>query len=577
MNQGTPDQFRRLVSEARWDHAIALLRWFDSSVAADAFMSLPFEEQEILFRTLPIDLATTLVESLPYYHAYVLLRLRPVDEVHAILDSLNPFARTQFFEDLSGDAWRQLVEGPPQVPRATEDPASRTPERAAIRAVSPGHVIIEARRIEKAFHQPDGGVVQVIAPLDLSLAAGIIVAVLGPSGSGKSTLLRLLTGLTPPSSGEVLWHGEPIGQSLPHAAIVFQSFALFPWLTVVENVEVPLLAQGLMRAERRGRALRTLESVGLKGFENAYPKELSGGMKQRVGFARALAVEPEILFMDEPFSALDVLTAENLRGELMELWLSRKIPTQSIFLVTHNIEEAVLLADRIIVLGRNPGRIRADFEVPLRQHRDRHSHEFLLYVDYIYKMMTQPLVEPGPLAPGVASHEGHQVLPRAKRGAIAGFLELLSSRGGKDDLYRIAGDLQMGVDDLLPVVEAATLLSFARSERGDVEITPSGQAFAEADIGDRKRLFRDAALARVAILQQMHGVLHGKPDHTMPLEFFRDLLQKHFSDAEAQSQVETALNWGRYGDLFTYDANSDRLSLHEPIPSGDGGDEVRDQ
>jgi NitT/TauT family transport system ATP-binding protein len=420
-------------------------------------------------------------------------------------------------------------------------------------------------------------VVQVIAPLDLTLAPGIIVALLGPSGSGKSTLLRILTGLTPPSSGEVLWHGEPVGRSLPHAAIVFQSFALFPWLTVVENVEVPLLAQGLMRAERRGRALRTLESVGLKGFENAYPKELSGGMKQRVGFARALAVEPEILFMDEPFSALDVLTAENLRGELMELWLSHKIPTQSIFLVTHNIEEAVLLADRIIVLGRNPGRIRADFEVPLRQHRDRRSHEFLLYVDYLYKMMTQPLVEPGPLAPGVASHDAYQVLPRAKRGAIAGFLELLNSRGGKDDLYRIASDLQMDVGDLLPIVEASTLLSFARSERGDVEITPPGKAFAEADIGDRKRLFRDAALARVAILQQMHGVLHGKPDHTMPLEFFRDLLQKHFPDDEADRQIDTALNWGRYGDIFTYDANSDRLSLHDPIPSGGGGDEAREQ
>jgi NitT/TauT family transport system ATP-binding protein len=212
----------------------------------------------------------------------------------------------------------------------------------------------------------------------------------------------------------------------------------------------------------------------------------------------------------------------------------------------------------------------------LRQHRDRHSHEFLLYVDYLYKMMTQTLVEPGPLAPGAASHDAYQVLPHAKRGAIAGFLELLNSRGGKDDLYRIASDLQMDVGDLLPIVEASTLLSFARSERGDVEITPSGKAFAEADIGDRKRLFRDAALARVAILQQMHGVLHGKPDHTMPLEFFRDLLQKHFPDDEAQRQIGTALNWGRYGDIFTYDANSDRLSLHEPIPSGGGGDEVRE-
>ncbi|HEV3057790.1 MAG TPA: AAA-associated domain-containing protein [Vicinamibacterales bacterium] len=569
--RGTPEEFRRLVSEARWDHAIALLRWFEPSDGAEAFKSLPADEQEALFRALPVDLAAGLVESLPYYQAYVLLRSRPVDEVTAVLDALSPFARLQLFEELSGDAWRQLVqgagEGSPQVARSSERPEGPPPT-----AVAPRVAILEAKGIEKVFHRPEGGVVQVIAPLDLSLTAGMIVAVLGPSGSGKSTLLRMLSGLTPPSGGEVLWRGETVGESLPRAAIVFQSFALFPWLTVLENVEVPLVARGVARPERRRRALRTLESVGLKGFENAYPKELSGGMKQRVGFARALAVEPEILFMDEPFSALDVLTAENLRGELMELWLARKIPTQSIFLVTHNIEEAVLLADRIIVLGRNPGRIRADFEVPLRQHRDRHSHEFVLYVDYIYKMMTQPLVEPGPLAPHAASPDQHQVLPHAKRGAIAGFLELLNGRSGKDDLYRVASDLQMDVDDLLPIVEGATLLSFATSDRGDVALTPAGKAFAEATIEDRKRLFREAILAKVAILRQIHTVLHGKPDHTMPLEFFRDLLQRRFSDDEARHQIETALNWGRYGDLFTYDATSDRLSLHEAMPGG--GDET---
>ena len=577
MNPGTPEEFRRLVSEARWDHAVALLRWLEPPVAAEAFLSLPFEEQASLFRTLPIDLAATLVESLPYYHAYALLRVRPVEEVSAVLDSMSPMAWTRLFEELPGDSWRQLVERSPDVPRAVDIPAARPKERPAIRAVSRGHAILEARRIAKVFQRPEGGAVQVIAPLDLRLAAGMIVAVLGPSGSGESTLLRMLSGLTPPSSGEVLWHGKSVGESLPNAAIVFQSFALFPWLTVVDNVEVPLLARGVTRAERRSRALRTLESVGLKGFENAYPKELSGGMKQRVGFARALAVEPEILFMDEPFSALDVLTAENLRGELMELWLARKIPTQCIFLVTHNIEEAVSLADRIIVLGRNPGRIRADFEVPLPHPRDRHAHEFLLYVDYIYKLMTQPLVAPGPLAPGTASPDAPQGLPHAKRGAIAGFLELLNSRKGKDDLSRVASDLQMDVDDLLPIIEAATLLSFAKSDHGDIEITPSGKAFAEADIGGRKRLFREAVLAKVPLLQQMHAVLHGKPDHTMPLEFFRDLVQKHFSDDEAQHQIETALNWGRYGDLFTYDAKSDRLSLHEPIPAGDNGDQVRAQ
>ena len=232
-----------------------------------------------------------------------------------------------------------------------------------------------------------------IAPTTLFVEEGVIVALLGPSGSGKSTLLRMLSGLAVPSAGEVLWHGKPLIGPSQDAAIVFQSFALFPWLTVLENVEVPLLARGMKHTERHHRALKTLHSVGLKGFETAYPKELSGGMRQRVGFARALAVEPEILFMDEPFSALDVLTAETLRGELLELWLGHKIPTKSIFLVTHNIEEAVLLAGRIIVLGRNPAKIRADFRVSLKQPRNRNSAEFLVYVDYIYKLMTQPQLE----------------------------------------------------------------------------------------------------------------------------------------------------------------------------------------
>jgi NitT/TauT family transport system ATP-binding protein len=231
--------------------------------------------------------------------------------------------------------------------------------------------IIEARDITKFCVQPGGGRIEVIAPTDLAIYPGTIVALLGPSGSGKSTLLRMLSGLARPSAGEVLWHGRPLDGQVPNVAIVFQSFALFPWLTVLQNVEAPLKAAGLSVIERRKRALRMLDTVGLDGFETAYPKELSGGMKQRVGFARALVVEPEVLFMDEPFSSLDVLTAENLRGELLELWLSKKIPTHTIFLVTHNIEEAVLLADRIIVLGRNPGRVRADFPIVLPQPRDR--------------------------------------------------------------------------------------------------------------------------------------------------------------------------------------------------------------
>jgi len=329
---------------------------------------------------------------------------------------------------------------------------------------------------------------------------------------------------------------------------------------VLENVEVPLLARGVKHVERHHRALRTLRAVGLKGFETAYPKELSGGMKQRVGFARALAVEPEVLFMDEPFSALDVLTAENLRGELLELWLGRKIPTKSIFLVTHNIEEAVLLADRIIVLGRSPARIRSDFRVPLQQPRERHSAEFVLYVDFIYKLMTQPQLEAPPPS-GLGGKVAPRMIPHAKQGAIAGFLELLNDRGGREDLYRLAEELRMDVDDLLPIVEGAVLLSFAKSERGDVELTPHGKAFADADISLRKGLFRQAALENVPLLQQMTSALAGKSDHVMPLEFFRGLLQERYSDEQVERQIDTALNWGRYGDLFNYDSETDRLEL----------------
>jgi NitT/TauT family transport system ATP-binding protein len=269
--------------------------------------------------------------------------------------------------------------------------------------------------------------------------------------------------------------------------------------------------------------------------------------------------------MDEPFSALDVLTAENLRGELMELWLAKKIPTKSIFLVTHNIEEAVLLADRIIVLGRNPAKIRADFRVPFPQPRERNSAEFLLYVDYIYKLMTQPELAEGP--PSTADREAkktYRMLPPARPGSIAGLVELLNDRGGKDDLYRIAEELLMDVDNLLPIVEAATTLRFIKSERGDIELTPGGRAFAEADISTRKELFRETALANVTLLQQMNGALASKSDHTMPMELFRDILEEHFSEAEVQRQLDTALNWGRYGDIFTYDSESDRLRLYPP-------------
>jgi NitT/TauT family transport system ATP-binding protein len=402
----------------------------------------------------------------------------------------------------------------------------------------------------------------VVAPMDLSIEPNTIFALLGPSGSGKSTILRMLSGLASPSRGEVLWHGQPLHGSCPNVAIVFQSFALFPWLTVLENVEAPLLARGIAHPERHAQALKALDSVGLKGFETAYPKELSGGMKQRVGFARALAVDPEILFMDEPFSALDVLTAENLRRELIELWSQKKISTRSIFLVTHNIEEAVLLADRIVVLGANPATIRADFTIPLAQPRNRKSAAFLTYVDYVYRVMTEPRLQLAPPAPEAQAKPGWQMLPHSRPGSIAGLLELLIDRGGEEDLYHVTEELLLEVDDLLPIVEGATLLGFAAAHEGDVKVTPEGRAFAAAGISSRKSLFREAALAHVILLQRMKSALDARSDHVMPLEFFHDLLDEHFTETEVEKQLETALNWGRYAEIFSYDPESGNLRLH---------------
>jgi len=568
MNRPRTEELETILAQGRIDQAVSVLQLLDPEVAADALMSLPYEEQKILFRRLPIEFAAKLAPVFPYYHTFVLLHTLPHHRMLAVVDNMHPAERANFLEELPQESWQQLTNELAEkrpLAHVIEEPAVAAGiERPAAR-VQP---IIEARGIEKAFQRPAGGQILVIARTNLSVEPGVIIALLGPSGSGKSTLMRMLAGLTAPSAGEVLWHGAPLGASYskdaPNTAIVFQSFALFPWLTVLENVEAPLLARGMKSEERSSRVLRTLQLVGLRGFESAYPKELSGGMKQRVGFARALAVEPEVLFMDEPFSALDVLTAENLRGELLELWLGKKIPTRSIFLVTHNIEEAVLLADRIIVLGRNPARVRADFRVPSSHPRDRTAAEFLLYVDYIYKLMTQPdLAATPPSAADRGAAKPYRMLPHARPGSIAGLIELVNDRSGKDDLFRIADELRMEVDDLLPIVEAATLLSFVKSDRGEIELTPTGKTFAEADISARKDVFREAALANVTLLQQISNALASKSDHTIPLELFRDILEERISDADVQRQIDIALDWGRYGDIFSYDSESDRLRLYE--------------
>ena len=427
--------------------------------------------------------------------------------------------------------------------------------------------IIAARDLEKFYPQPDGSRIQVISPTSIAIYPGQIIALLGPSGCGKSTMLRMLTGLSPTSAGTVFWHGQPVRGESPNVSIVFQSFALFPWLTVLENVEAPLEARGVPVVERHKRALRIIDSVGLDGFESAYPKELSGGMKQRVGVARALVVEPEVLFMDEPFSALDVLTAETMRGELMELWLGKKIPTRAIFIVTHNIEEAVILADRIIVLGRNPAHIHAEFNVNLAHPRDRKDARFTELVDQIYKALTQQEHLEAPTAGQRTADTTKQkevvMLPHTRPGGMAGLLEILEDHDGRADLHILANELSLEVDALLPTVDTAVLLGALKLQEGDAILTQEGKAFANADIQERKAIFRKAVLANIPLLRQMEQALKAKSNRTLPAEFFQDLLDEHFSDDEARRQLETAIQWGRYAELFDYDAASGKLTLTE--------------
>ena len=443
--------------------------------------------------------------------------------------------------------------------------------------------IIRAEKIEKYYAQPSQNRIQVISATDLSILPGEILALLGPSGSGKSTMLRMLSGLSTPTAGQVYWHQKPIAEAEINVSIVFQSFALFPGLTVLENVEAPLQARGVEPEVRRARSMKMLDTVGLDGFEAAYPQELSGGMKQRVGFARALVVEPEVLFMDEPFSALDVLTAENLRSELLELWANKTMPTKAVFLVTHNIEEAVLLADRIVVLGRNPGHIRTDFRVQLPQPRDRKSEAFTQLVDYIYKVLTRPDVVPAQApdqhaAPAVRDQRQmhYQMLPHARPGGVAGLLELLLDKGGRDDIYHLANDLAFEIDDLLPIVDAAQLLGFLTVEEGDAAITRGGSEFANSEILRQKELFRVAAVDHVLLLRQIRRALEAKSDHTVPEEFFLDMLDEQFSEEECLRQMETAVTWGRYAELFDFDAGRRRFVLPDASEEDAAADSAKD-
>ncbi|MBX5466822.1 MAG: AAA-associated domain-containing protein [Firmicutes bacterium] len=449
----------------------------------------------------------------------------------------------------------------------------RDPERRARVPASPAkgrtekpELLLRLLGVTKRYPQPDAYDILVLEDITLDIWSGQFVALLGPSGSGKSTLLRIVTGLAQPSYGTVLYRGRPVAGPNPHAAMVFQTFALYPWLTVQQNVEIGLLAKGVPAAQRRAKARELISLIGLDGYEDALPKELSGGMRQRVGFARALAVDPELLCMDEPFSALDFLTAENLRSELLDLWIERRIPTRAILMVTHGIEEAVFMADRIIILSKNPARVIADLAIPLPYPRNRKAPEFLHWVDQVYQIVTgveepaQPtveeLIQPGPAGAKLAP------IPAGHPPMLAGLLELVVDRGGRDDLYRLGAELLLEVDDLLPVTDAAELLGLALVEQGDLIVTPLGQRFVAASPAERRAIIRERLLD-IPLFRLIHRVLHSKANHRMGRDFFLDVLEGHFSPAEAERQLDVAINWGRWADLFHYDPDSEQLYLAE--------------
>lgn len=444
--------------------------------------------------------------------------------------------------------------------------SSSTVTQSAPQAIDQKSLIV-AEHITKTFPLPEGnGTFTVLNDVSLTIHEGEVVALLGRSGSGKSTLLRILAGLIPPSQGTLTSGNQVVRGANPDVAMVFQSFALLPWATVQENVELGLKARGVGRAERTPQALKAIDMVGLDGFESAYPKELSGGMQQRVGFARAFVMQPHVLFMDEPFSALDVLTAENLRNEIGTLWEAGNFPARSILIVTHNIEEAVLLADRVIVLGANPGRIRGEMQVDLPRPRDRDSVDFKALVDYIYTVMTNPdmNVQPRHAVATVPAVKPFILLPHARAGGISGLLELLRDHDGKEDLPVLADELRLGTNDLLPIVDAAALFGFAQVKEGDVILTQEGSDFAQADIQQSKEIFRQQLLEHVPLAITIYNTLLEKENHMMRADFFLDILDEHFPEHEAQRQFETVVDWGRYAELFEYDAREHRLYIPAP-------------
>jgi NitT/TauT family transport system ATP-binding protein len=423
--------------------------------------------------------------------------------------------------------------------------------------------LLRTEAVSKTYRTPDHLGRLVLDHIDFHLNDGEIVAILGKSGSGKSTFLRILAGLVPPSEGYAQYRGERITEPVRGIAMVFQSYALFPWLTVLGNVELGLEALGVSGAERRPRAVNAIDLIGLDGFENAYPKELSGGMRQRVGFARALVVDPDVLLLDEPFSSLDVLTAETLRGDLLDLWDDRRITTKGIVIVSHNIEEAVEIADRILIFSSDPGRIRADIPIALPRPRTSESAAFRQIVDQVYTLLT---TEPGRDGRRGAKPEpigiGYRI-PDASVQQLSGLIDTLTEAPyhGRADLPHLADEENLVMDELFPLIETLQLLGFAHVSGGDIELAPLGRVYADADMLERKQLFAEALLKHVPLATHIRRVLDERPGHRAPAARFLRELEDHLSEEEAERVLDTVINWGRHAEIFAYDYDSEVLTL----------------
>jgi NitT/TauT family transport system ATP-binding protein len=428
--------------------------------------------------------------------------------------------------------------------------------------------LLDVHDLRQTFPRADGGELLVLDGIQLQLGQGQIVGLLGRTGSGKSTLLRLIAGLVPPSAGIITYLGQKVIGPAPGIAMVFQSFALFPWLTVLENVQLGLEALGLPEAEIRQRALAAIDLIGLDGYESAYPRELSGGMRQRVGFARALVVHPNILLMDEPFSALDVLTAETLRTDFLELWGEGKLPIKGVIIVTHNIEEAVLMCDRILLFSTNPGRIIREIAVDLKQPRNRLDPQFRDLVEKIYVAMTARTPKPPRVgtAPGTVATSIDTILPRVSANTISGLLETLAGEPykGKADLPVIADESSLELDELFQIADALQMLHLAEVEGGDIRLTDIGKQFVDAETDDRKRIFQRQLLTYVPLAAHIRRILQERANHVAPKSRFFDELEDHMSTDDAEETLRSVTAWARYGEAFAYDDDSQTFSLENP-------------